>query len=764
VARKGPSKKDRCDICGTALDDDAVIQEFPDGSLVRLCEDCAQGAALDDEEEAEERFEADDATAEWADPLDDQPTAVDLFAVEPHGRSTRPAAENTKAGAEERFQAEVFDADLFHAEHAGPEEANGEFDGEEEPAAKAEAELAAWASAKPGEIEVEEQDVDFETDEEREAAHDAALELASTLVEEDMAAEMADTVPFQTISEAFAEDEEEAFEQFPPAAGEALAPTPLPAVLPPPLPRTQAVSPLEAAPEPPGSPSAEATPQSADEPAAAEPRVPDAVDKTKELLVPVTDLITLQGEMQSALSKLASTLEHFATEIVTSEDKTASLTNRLQQLEDELESTRERLRVAESVLAGPIAEAAEPTDTEAAAEPAAQATRGPEPAKEAAAAPPPLPGTPAPAQGNDKKGAAAVVPPSLPSPALPTAAVAPPPLPGAALPTAVAAPPPLPGKVPQTTPATGANGAALAVPPAPANAGATAPPPPAGAAPAAAPRLPTMPAAVKAAAEAVGAATAGAAAPVTGAPPLPVPPPVVVTPRAPTLPPAPTLPVAPAAGPPASPALGASPALAASPAAGPPASPTAAAAAAMHKLLRGRKGHHEAPPPEPVPVAKPETTGLSFRINEVQAAQRYFNESAFVKKIRDISRSIGKPQANVSRPAENEPQAFVTVLWDIVWYQYLVDLRRELPAGVERVVLEREGMDSAELEPRFREKNATVNDDGRVDASELEVGLLSDPNALITEMDDLTPEEARFQDDATEEIWDQQQAPEFRWD
>jgi len=44
------------------------------------------------------------------------------------------------------------------------------------------------------------------------------------------------------------------------------------------------------------------------------------------------------------------------------------------------------------------------------------------------------------------------------------------------------------------------------------------------------------------------------------------------------------------------------------------------------------------------------------------------------------------------------------------------------------------------------------------------VGLLSDPNALITEMDDLTPEEARFQDDATEEIWDQQSAPEFRWD
>lgn len=184
----------------------------------------------------------------------------------------------------------------------------------------------------------------------------------------------------------------------------------------------------------------------------------------------------------------------------------------------------------------------------------------------------------------------------------------------------------------------------------------------------------------------------------------------------------------------------------------------------MHKLLRGRKTQQEAPPEEPEPAPEPEAPGLSFRINEVQAAQRYFNESAFVKKIRDISRSIGKPKANLSRPVENALQALVTVFWDIVWYQYLVDLHRELPAGVERVVLEREGMDPGELEPRFREKNATVNDDGRIDASELEVGLLSDPNALITEMDDLTPEETRLHDDATEEIWDQQSAPDFRWD
>jgi len=133
VARKDPSKRDRCDICGTALDEEAVIQEFPDGSLVRLCQDCAEGAALDDEEGAGDQFEADDSTAEWTSPTDDQPTAVDLFADEPPSKSKRPQAEGAQAEPAKRFQAEVFDADLFDMQHAGPEEANGEFDGEEEP-------------------------------------------------------------------------------------------------------------------------------------------------------------------------------------------------------------------------------------------------------------------------------------------------------------------------------------------------------------------------------------------------------------------------------------------------------------------------------------------------------------------------------------------------------------------------------------------------------------------------------------------------------
>ncbi len=150
-----------------------------------------------------------------------------------------------------------------------------------------------------------------------------------------------------------------------------------------------------------------------------------------------------------------------------------------------------------------------------------------------------------------------------------------------------------------------------------------------------------------------------------------------------------------------------------------------------------------------------------FRIEEVQAAQRYYNESPFTNRIRDVRRSLGRPKANLTRVPGEEPRAIVTIAWDIVWYQYLVDLRRDLPAGYERVALHREGMDLGELAHYFNDKNAVVNDDGRLDASELEVRLLSDPSALISEMNE---EEKRLLEDATEEIWDQHVAPEFKWD
>ena len=149
-----------------------------------------------------------------------------------------------------------------------------------------------------------------------------------------------------------------------------------------------------------------------------------------------------------------------------------------------------------------------------------------------------------------------------------------------------------------------------------------------------------------------------------------------------------------------------------------------------------------------------------FSLEEVQWAQRYFNESPFTSRMRDVRRSLGKPRVNFSKVAGMDPRVLVTICWDIVWYQYLVELRREGLSG-DRVSLYREGMELDELNECFKDKNASINDDGRVDASELEVQLLSDPTVLITEM---PRDEERALEDATEEIWDQHNAPEFKWD
>ena len=345
-----------------------------------------------------------------------------------------------------------------------------------------------------------------------------------------------------------------------------------------------------------------------DEPAAATAKSAtdlDPLEKTRELLMPVTDLISLQGEMQGALERLAASLERFAAEmIVDSQDKSA-VENRLQMLELELVKTRSRLAEAEQLLAS---------------------------------------------TGLDVAEAGTSVP--LVAPTMPTLV------------------------------------------------------PPPSAAPAGTQHLP-----------------AGSEEPAV---------------------------VAPQPAPPVEPAVGTQEPVV------PPVRPSAGGAAAP--LVRPAETQGPAAPEAP---AVPSDQPPNFRIDEVQVAQRYYNESAFTSRIREVRRSLGKPKANLTRLAGPEPRAIVTVAWDIVWYQYLVDLRRDLPSSVDRVTLYREGMDLDELAFHFKEKNAVVNDDGRLDASELEVKLLSDPNALITEMPD---DEKHIFEDATEEVWDQHIAPEFKWD
>jgi ribosome-binding protein aMBF1 (putative translation factor) len=375
----------------------------------------------------------------------------------------------------------------------------------------------------------------------------------------------------------------------------------------------------------------------------------DPLERTRELLTPVVDLIGLQREMQAALERLAASLETFAAGVLTENlDKTATVEDRVQSLERELEVTRARLREAEALLgAGSLTAAgagAPPERADLVASEAALAAAS----IEAAAT---------------YEAASTVGPDST----------------GAGFPDA------------ETTPA-------VETTPAPEEIQGVEPASPSEEAP-------------------------DEAAPMTVSTETPSP-----------------------------------------PESGPEATPTGSHGEGAESGWPADVAAAEIPviaaAPATPPPAQPEGARHGFRIEEVQAAQRYFNESPFAGKTREVRNSLGKPRANLVRAGSPEPRAFVTIAWDIVWYQYLVDMRPEIPSD-QRVVLHREGMDLDELAHHFKDKNATIDDNGRLDASELEVRLLSDPAALITEM---TPDTERALEDATEEIWDQHTAPEFKWD
>ncbi len=146
--------------------------------------------------------------------------------------------------------------------------------------------------------------------------------------------------------------------------------------------------------------------------------------------------------------------------------------------------------------------------------------------------------------------------------------------------------------------------------------------------------------------------------------------------------------------------------------------------------------------------------------DDVHLAQRYFAESIYTEKTRAVRRSLGKPIVNLHPVAGEVPRVMITIAWEIVWYQFLVDLTDGLPED-RRVQAFAEGMELSELAPQFLEDNAALDQGGRVDASELELALLANPPELITE---ISPERATELEDATEEIWNKRSQPEFRWD
>ncbi|MCL5942413.1 MAG: hypothetical protein M1325_02650 [Actinobacteria bacterium] len=149
-------------------------------------------------------------------------------------------------------------------------------------------------------------------------------------------------------------------------------------------------------------------------------------------------------------------------------------------------------------------------------------------------------------------------------------------------------------------------------------------------------------------------------------------------------------------------------------------------------------------------------------MEDIRAIQRLFNESPFTEKLRSVRRSLGRPIVNVAPVQSAGKSALVTVAWEIVWYQYLIELGEagESPGSA---TLFAEGMELTELSDGFKQPNAALDDQGRLDASEIEVSLLKEDQDTRLLSDMSAADEAALED-ATEEVWDRHSLPEFKWD
>jgi hypothetical protein len=140
-----------------------------------------------------------------------------------------------------------------------------------------------------------------------------------------------------------------------------------------------------------------------------------------------------------------------------------------------------------------------------------------------------------------------------------------------------------------------------------------------------------------------------------------------------------------------------------------------------------RRGVHAGEPP----AFPPERTESTLALDEVRVSQRHFNESPFVEKMRGVRRSLGRPSVSLLKVPGEAGKVLLTVAWEIVWYQYLLDLDESCPVD-ESAELFAEGMELVELADRFKVSNAEIDDQGRLDASELEVA--SPPNRMPPSM------------------------------
>ena len=115
--------------------------------------------------------------------------------------------------------------------------------------------------------------------------------------------------------------------------------------------------------------------------------------------------------------------------------------------------------------------------------------------------------------------------------------------------------------------------------------------------------------------------------------------------------------------------------------------------------------------PEATPViAEPILRRLSEPEQAMVEAAELFNASDDRRAVAGIARSLGSPHVSIV-PSRSRVSAelVITIVWDLSWYQY-----RVAPDSAQPVRLEQRGQDPSELDRRYTDWNAHLEDDGRI--------------------------------------------------
>jgi hypothetical protein len=92
----------------------------------------------------------------------------------------------------------------------------------------------------------------------------------------------------------------------------------------------------------------------------------------------------------------------------------------------------------------------------------------------------------------------------------------------------------------------------------------------------------------------------------------------------------------------------------------------------------------------------------------VEAAE-LFNATQFRRTIAGVAKALGDPLVSITPLSGVNSEMVLTFAWDISWYQYRVS-----PESGQPVRVAERGQDIDDLDPGFRNWNATATEDGRV--------------------------------------------------